>query len=334
MYTEISRGSFISTGVNKYIALPTDLDWMNVYNMTTAAAGLANGTATSFYWQRGMAANDGLVTLYNAAGLVNSTNLTLATPGFTLYNSSNPTTLAPIGFTAISAAAVPVVTTADTTTVALVAGDIVRLVNTQVGGPAVNQFGGVDFTVGAVVANTSFELLYGPQIVAGVAMISQYRKLTYDTVWYPRKRTISKIALGATTTITFTVTHDFIVGMKVRVHVPSVRGSTAFGTTQLNNLIGTVTAVDHTAGNNSITLDIDSTGFTAFNWPLTAVANMFSLPTVVPVGENSNVFNDTVTDDKFINGAAFGIILGGGTVSSPAGMNADVIYWTAGKSNL
>jgi hypothetical protein len=346
---DVVGGSFISTGNAKHIPIKISFDWMETYNWTVDTAQTVNGVIRTS-WYRGMPANDCNYTYFSAAATTINSATALgfpggAQPGYTLYNSGNTeyytnnytNLLQPIAITAISNAAAPLVTTADTTTVALVAGDIVRLSNTN---PQVGQFGGIDFTVGNVVnANANFTLAYGPQVIAGAGMTGFYRKLKNDTPWIPRNRTISAITPGVTTVISMTVDHDFKVGEKVRFHIPTVRGSAAFGMVELDKHVGTILAINKVQGvTNTITVDIDSSAFTAFVWPLTAF-DRFTAPTVCPIGEtavdhiDTTWFGtDTITDDKKINTSSTGIILGGNTtVVSPVGATGNVIYWKAGN---
>jgi hypothetical protein len=328
MYTEIHRGSFTSTGANKFIPLVTDVDWMNVYNMTAAAAGPVANNMVKFYWQRDMADNNALMDGYliGTAVAYTDTALNLGVGGFKLYNSYSDSMTSPIAFTNVSNATPPVVLTGTTT--GLVAGDIIRMAN----GVGVNQLMGIDFTVGTVVGATSFELAYGPTVVTAAApgATAVWRKLYYDAAWYPKKRTIAAVTVGTSTIVRLTVTHGYVVGQKVRFMVPQTRGSSLFGMPELDGLMGTITAIN--TATNTITVDIDSTGFTAFAYPLTAI-DRFTVPQVIPVGEDSNLMTNTTTDDAVMNMSARGIILAGGA-SSPGGFLGDVMFWTAGKSNL
>lgn len=334
MYTEIQRGSFTSTGANKYIPLVTDVDWMEVYNYTTINAGPAGTTATRFYWQRGMADNDGFVTLYNGAGtfLIDATSAGLAVPGFTLYNSGDNPLLSPVTVTGITSASPLVVATGTTT--GLAAGDIVRLISTV----GATQLDGIDFEIGAVTPSTSFTLNNTFSTMASTAASpganAAYRKLKYGYQWSPSRRFITKITKGSSTIVTMSVAHPYKVGMKVRFRIPAVRGSSAWGMTELDNMIGTITAINASDGTytNTITVDIDSSSFTTFVWPATTI-DRFTAASVCVVGENSNSLIYTSSDDAVMNTAERGIILGAGAMS-PAGVNNDVIYWKAGKSNI
>jgi hypothetical protein len=115
------------------------------------------------------------------------------------------------------------------------------------------------------------------------------------------------------------VTHGFSVDEVVRFIVPS-----DFGMTQLDNLTGKITAVNTTT--NTITVDIDSSAFTAFAWPAASSAPL-NFAQVVPVGiDGSNSVSDATDNVSFI-----GMELGAGA-DGPAGSSSDVIYWRAGKA--
>lgn len=334
MYTEIHRGSFIADGNSKYLPFTTDVDWMNVYNWTATIP--TNNTGFEFYWQRGMADGEALIKYWNGAStaLLSNTASNLGVPGFTLYNSTDDGLTAPVTVTQVTAGNPPVVTTGSTA--GLVTGDIVRLQAIQGG----NQISSMDFTIDTINPGVSFRLPYMRQIVlAAAGAPSAWRKVKYDAVWYPRKRTITKISAlpadATKTVITMSVTHGFVVGQTVRFKLPAVRGSAAFGMEQLDGVTTTVTAINQADADgitNTITVDINCAGYTAFSYPLTAI-DRFTFPQVIPVGEDSNLMTATTSDDAPINTGAYGIILGAG-ITSPAGQLNDIIYYTAGKSNL
>lgn len=320
----IFNGSFTSTGVAKTLVLRGDLDSIEVWNATELAAANAN-RGVSYYWQKGLAANNGIVSLRNAgATAVNSTtSAALGVPGFTLVDSSITTPGAIVATTDIGTTAHRVLTA---TTTGLSVGSIVRLSNMT--GAA--EFNGMDYTVTAVNAGVSFDIAYTPVTVAAAAA-GQYRIIPADTLFYPRNRYIASISQAAQAVVVLTVTHNLQIGQQIRFHVPAM-----YGMVELEGLTGNIVAVNTTT--NSITVDIDTTGFTAFAWPLTAVAaaSAHTLPQIVPVGENTATAlaatppADILTDAT-INTGYIGIILGAG-ITSPAGSNGDVIYWRATSS--
>ena len=313
--TILQQGRFTSTGVSKLLSIRSDVDWIKVINLTTTAAAGA-GTGISFYWQRGMAQGTAIEESKTAVTGA-SVKSVVATGGVTLTDTTVMQTLAPVVITSITNAAPGVVATGSTA--GLVNGDVVRL-SSVVGA---KQLEGIDFTIGAVIANTSFTLANMPAIVAANApgAAAVYKKVSYDAYWYPRYRYVCAITQAASAVVTTTVDHGYTVGQELRMTVPA-----AFGMQEMNNLSVTVTAI--TA--STFTINVDSTGFTAFAFPLTAVAP-FSPAMVTTIGEAAVVPYESLLDDTTLNIGVLGVTLPAG-VDSPAGVNTDVVYWVAGKS--
>lgn len=320
--TIIQQGRFTATGATTILNIRSDVDWIRVYNSTVSYAAGAD-TGAEFYWQRGMAQGRGTIYVKESTIDALTVGQIAAQAGFTLIDQSIQTLGPVVALSAISNAATPVVSTANTA--GLSDGDVVRLYNVTGG----QQLGGIDFTIGSVVANTSFTLAFMAQIAA--ATTGSYRKVNFNPLFYPRRRFISKIAsVGTTTVITMTVTHQFTVGQEVRFVIPTV-DATHYGMTELNGVQASIIAVDLV--NNSITIDLDSSGFTAFAFPLTSSPG-FTPAQVVPVGEDTATalnLNVDILGDATENQGIIGIQMAAGTLS-PAGVANDVIFWVAGKS--
>ena len=316
----LQQGRFTSTGVAVTLNIRSDVDWMWVYNYTVINAGTADNGA-KYYWQRGLNDNDGIITAYNAAGtaVTMATSASVPVNGFTLADTSGNPMGGSVALTGITNGNPPQVNTASTA--GLIAGDVVRIFNTV----GAQQLGGMDFTINTVVANTSFLLRWMAQIANANPGAGTYRKVNWQSIFYPRNRYISAITQAASAVVTMTVTHGFTVGQEVRFKVPS-----EYGMTQIDGLTGTITAIS--AANNTITVDINSTAFTAFAFPLSAVgAAGFTQAQVVPVGEAADGAYANLLDDATENVSLIGMTLAAGT-RSPAGSNGNVIYWVAGKS--
>jgi len=315
MFETEFHGKFTSTGVTEIIKLPTGCDWIEVKNYTTTAAAGA-GTGIKFFWQEGMAADSAFETVKLAADQ-SASEVVVTTGGFTSVNSS-VISLGAINatVTAISAAATPVVS-ATFVAGSIVAGDTARLINI-VGG---QQVSGMDFTVGKVTGTTTFELAFMDQIVA--ATTGSYRVVKYTPLFSPGARFITKITSAAAAVVTFSVTHDFVVGEKLSLRVPA-----NFDMVEMNNLVGTITAVS--AANNTVTLDIDSSAFTTFAWPLSA-DDRFTPAQAVAAGRSTTAANLALPGNALSNDSYLGMALAAGT-NSPAGATSDVIYWRAGVS--
>jgi len=321
--TIIAQGRFTSSGAAQTIQLRESVDWMRVYNRTIADADQTTAVGVEYYWQRGFADGEGWE--YKKSNAANAANLSdfLASGGFTYVDSSaSPNGVLNATVTAVSNAAIPVVSNSGTN--GLVAGDIVRMINVA----GAQQLGGFDFTVGYnTLTSGTFSLDYMSQIVAGTT--GSWMKIKFDALYYPRRRAITKITKAASAVVTLSVTHGYKVGQKVRFIVPA-----AYGMIEMNGLQGTITAINTTTtSGNTITVDINSSSFTTFAWPLTAV-NPFTPAWVVPMGmDTAEALDDGVDilSDATLNTGYIGMTLAAGT-NSPAGATNDVIYWVAGKS--
>lgn len=303
----IEKGNFTSDGKKKYLALPFGATWIETLNQTTWLAAGADSVVKAEWQKTNIADYYGTATIKTTAtnALAPSAALTAAT-GFAEYDSGadNPLGTVDTG-TAISGDNPPIVSVVFDEG-EYNNGDIIRMTNVTGG----TQLNGLDFTIGSVDHTLDeFELSYMAPIVAATNCV--FYPVLYQDKFYPRTRYISAITLGTTTTIKMTVAHDFAVDDLVRLVVPQ-----QFGTKELNSLAVKVTAI--TTG--TITVDYDSTGFTAFTFPLTGV----SIPQYAQVVPMSPAVQ---------NDGEIGIVLQAGT-GAPAGSDGDVILWKAGDDSI
>jgi len=319
--TIIMQGRFTGTGSAIFIPLRSGISWMNLYNITQTQAA-SSGYNYQWYWQLGMPTNAGIG--YSFVSTTGTAPYYYTTNGFILIDTSlsipgsiNATV------TAVSTASIPVATNSGTNN--LVPGDVVTMINVA----GAQQLGGIHFTVGYnTLTSTTFSLDYMSQLAAA-GTTGSWAKVAFDPIYYPRRRYITKITRASQAVVTLSVTHGYQVGQIVRMHVPA-----AFGMVEMNNLQATIVAVNTTTtSGNTITLDIDSSAFTAFAFPTTAVYP-FTPAQVVPLGEDTPFAlaeNTNILSDATVNTAQIGMLLDGGT-NSPAGDANDVIYWTAGTA--
>jgi hypothetical protein len=320
MENQMQQGRFTSNGTARTLAIRSDVDWIEIWNATTMAAPGA-GTGVKFFWQRGMA-NDTAIEYVKTAVTGAIAPTIVATGGVSLTNTTVMSVSAPIALTAISNALPGVVTTGVPWGITLNNGDVVRLFSI-VGG---RQLESIDFQVGGVVPNTSFTLVNMPAIVAVAAPGANavWRKVSFDSYFYPRYRYICQITNAANAVVTTTVDHGYTIGQVVRMNVPEV-----FGMREMNGLQGTIIATPTPA---TFTLNIDSTAFAAFAFPLTAIAP-FTPATVVPFGDAAMTPYESILTGATLNTGLIGVTLAAG-VNSPAGVNTNVIYWRAGTSYI
>jgi hypothetical protein len=320
--TLLQQGKFTSDGTFKTIPLRGDVDSMWVYNFSQSAA--QNNLVIAAYWQRGMLDGSGLAFFKSGGADTMEVNILVPPFGFSLVDSTASPVGAQVAVTGTTNNIAPTVTAASV--VGLFDGSVVRLDSLD---NNLTNLSGFDFEITNVNSGAgTFDMKYPLyNIPNAVATAGFYRQIKFQPMFYPRNRVINAVIRGATTTIFFTVTHGYTVGQELRFSVTS-----DFGIIELNGLIGTVLAVDLAL--NSVTVNIDSSAFTAFQWPLAAAGLNFTFPQAVPMGEDTGYAlstNNNILDDATINTGFIGMQIGGGA-NTPCGAATDIIYWTAAKA--
>jgi hypothetical protein len=313
----VTSGKITSTGSRIYLPLPYGTDRFDLVNLTKLTAGGAN-TGVRYEWFRGFGDGEAIRHIKTAGTDAIAPGFMTA-GGFTEYNSSRNPIGALQAYAAISGDPIPRVTSV---THGLATGDIVRMIDTD----DARQLGGLDFTVTRFDAD-NFDLAHMDQIVAA-AVAGNFRLLKFAPIFYPSNRIITKVAIGATTLVTLSVDHNYVVGQVLRFIVPE-----AFGATQLNGLTGTITHINQTDGlsTNTVRVNINSAAFTPFAFPATASLGEFTPAQVIPVGKDAH--SDYVAADVATrNTSSFGLIIPAGA-NAPAGVANDVLYWTAYKTD-
>lgn len=325
------QGAFISTGAPYLITLRSGFSWMWVKNLTQIAAAAANQGIEFYFDPIAMANGSGIEysAITTAATGAMKASIMAANTGFFVYDSSIQSIGAMLPITSIDNSAIPVVSSTNTTGL-LANSTMVKIYNTA----GALQFAGMDFTVGAVVADTSFQLLYAPQIVAAAGPGS-YAIVPYNPIYYPQTRYITAITAQAGTgyaVVTTSIPHGFVVGQKIAFSIPSVT-STAFGMTQLDQQVGTVLSINTAVGTNTFVVNINVSGYSAFAFPLTTAPD-FTPALAIPAGIDTAVVyasNVSPTAPAYVDQAQTGVLLMNG-VNSPAGQTGDQIIWVAGTS--
>lgn len=318
------QGYFTSTGKNVKLNIPIGADTCNVWNYTVS--GLVTPTAGfRWRWQLGMPDYGGIIDFKNGSStVVNGINdLTSGKPGFLLFNDPDAAMSAPLAVTAVSNAAQFVVTAADTGD--LVDGDIVRLYDT---GTAFNTRG-FPFQVSNVVANTSFTIAWPLANAPGAIGAGGTFRIVYaspQTSVAPTNNFVIKVTQAAQAVVTFSVAHNYQVGQTVRFSIPN-----GFGMTELDGLSGTVLAIDTV--NNTITVDINTLGFSPFVWvdDLLVVHNWATCSPAYMNTAAANQFLVNPYNDARTNINERGLVLFAGDFG-PAGNDGDLIFWEVTSS--
>lgn len=339
----IGQGTYINGATLATINVPLNdrPDWFFVKDITNWGAQTTAANPIYSEWFSNMATGS-----YLALGQPSSTGTGVTTytsrgtsGGFTFYNQGNPPTFSNLAQTGITNTTF-VVTMANTGSIAV--GDYVRLIN-----PAGQlQLGGLVAQVTAVTTNTSITLGYiatavSAGLTVGAASTSGFIKKFIPNKFYPKQKQILYVSQATQAKVYFASQNDFTPGELVDFQIP-----TAFGMTQLNGLtaktIGParVLVVTNSATESSITLDRDTTGYTAFNYPTSATIQLGGSPPVcMPAGSGIVPLNGSATipqsppgtnlQDAFDNRNQYLMQIG----TSACGIASATMQWFAFKAD-
>lgn len=304
--TQIVTGSFVSTGNPINIVVPSSVNWFQLIDSTNAAAQ-TNGLFVKAFWSSDMPAGAAYFEI-NTAGTKALIGNYLTTNGVTPFSFGGPE-VAGTTFTGTAIINANPAVASSATTVPV--GSVVRILNPL----SMEQISGENFSVTASSAGASFTLGYlDASGFADPATTFSFTILNPTQAWQPQWRTITKITKASSAVITFGQAHNYVVGQLLRIKVPS-----AYGMSQINGLVGQVTAISTT--NNTVTVNINSTGFSTFAYPTSANAPSDQWAMAVPIGE----FPNTTSAVPFDNGGTMGLTLG----SNICGALNDQMYWIA-----
>jgi hypothetical protein len=358
-YQRQATGSFTSTGAAQYINLPFQPSQVWLYNYSSFATPANHGIPKA-YWNVAMGQGFAAVDLFNATpvlttGVVTSNGISTFSAGLSLqYGASQQI----IGATAAN----PIVF--NVTAHGYSVGDIVVFEGLfQSSTTGMPQIAGMPFRISAVGDADHFSVVWpggGSNYTAlsGSPAGATVKKVLYPFLYSPGVSFIEAITTGTTTTVVTTTPHNLLVGSEVAFRIP-----TAWGTAQLNSLPNTSLPgspiygyVVSVTNSTTVVVNINSTGFTAFNTNLT-VAQMVgqTFPQMIAVGDVNtggtaissgsalypppivngfNTINGPAINGAFVNNTSQGFIIGAGAAASDAssslvGANGNVIYWNA-----
>lgn len=342
-FTILDGGSFTSTGAGVKIPLPSSADYFKIVNVTQMAAAGTTCVAAEWFGSKfgagATAANDGI--RWRKAGtnaiLIDTFATATATNGFT-YVTTAPVVEAQAAnaITAISAANPAVVTQTNT----YADGDFVRIYNTT-----------GDLTIGGMVFQISSTsgagyTLLGLANIAGnglaAATAGNTRRVSNFAAVDPEFLYVTNISQATQAVVSLSVdpANFYVVGNKVHLSVPS-----SFGMTQADQLTGTILAINAVAASGNIgaynvTLDIDSSAFTAFAFPASALSPTTRLfATMAPAGSKTSFDPVTLVQTGYeFNLTPFHtgqftpyMLIGGGGAGNASGAANDIINWASYK---
>lgn len=295
-----------ATPIAQNIPMTAKPDWVFVKDTTNWGAQSTAANPVYSEWFSSMAAGS-----YLALGQPSATGASVTTyasqgtsGGFSFIDQSHPPTFTRVAVSAVNGTTF-VVSTANTA--GLNVGDTVRLINVagaqQVSGPNLYQ-------ITAIVANTSITLGYAASassagLTVGNGTTGFYQKV-YPGQFLPNTLPVAYITQAAQAVVYFFRQNPYTPGELVDFQIP-----TPYGMTQLSNLTAKsgsgpfssnpagaarVLSVTNSATVSSITIDVDTTGFTAFQFPTSAAFAGGASPAVcVPAGSGVVPLNGSAT---------------------------------------
>ncbi len=332
-FTILDGGSFTSAAVGVKINLPSSADYFKTWNVTQLAAAspsvVVGGEWFGAKFGAGAsAANSGLrwKKSGSSAILIDSFSTSTASNGFT-YVESSPFVEAQAAnaITAITAASPAVVTQTNTYS----DGDYVRIYNTT----GMLQYGGMVFQISSVSgAGYSLIGLRAAGYAAGTA--GNTRRISKFAAVDPEFLYVTEITKASSAVVRLSVDPSpfYAVGMKIRFSVPA-----SYGMSEINGLTGTITAVS--AAQYTLTVNIDSSAFTTFAFPLSSASPTAALfATIAPAGAQTSYNPVTLVQtgydfqkQPFHTGQFTPYMYLAGGADSPAGALNDVINWMSYK---
>lgn len=364
-YSRMAKGSFTSTGGAQVVNLPFRPDAVELWNYSVFTTPANHGVPYA-YWDVNMGQGYAVEQVFNATPVLTTDYVT--SNGISTFSAGQLLQYGPqLQISGITKASPAVVTTGSNH--GLASGDVVILTGlAQSATTGMQQIAGIPFTV-TVTGATTFTIPWNTNqsnytALSGSPSGAYVRKVLYPYLYEPGVSFISAITTGTTTTIDTTAGHNFVVGQEVAFRIPS-----AYGTTQLNSLPNSTTPGSPIYGYvvavtdyNTVVVNINSTGYTAFNsnQPYLSYQSGLQFPQIVAVGDVNtggvqissgsalypppyvspisttkvNTINGPAILGAYINNTAQGFVVGAGagvndTSSVLVGANGNVIYYRA-----
>lgn len=383
-YSKIAKGhlTVTATGAAQIQYLPFTPELVYFTNYTLANTNATSQNIISAMWDVSMGQGFAVVQGYNgSSALIYDV---VATNGISTFSAGIGEQFGTvnqhgsgIGDFAINTAAAAQITT--TNAHGLTSGNVVIFSNlAQTATTGMQQIAGIPFVV-TVTGTTTFTIPWNTNqsnytafnTATSTGNVGSYKQLLYPALYAPSVSFISAITLANPAMISLTTPGNFVVGQEVAFRIPNI-----WGTTQLNSLpnntipgqpiYGVVQSVSASLTTPTITVNINSSGYTAFNSNQTFASYIGEkFPQVIPVGDfnsggaaysGGNLYpspqfwnGQTATLASSINGpgiqGAFanntnqGFIIGSGagrvlTTANLSGVTNNVLYWQAFATDL
>ena len=317
--TLIEQGYFTSDGTTKQIPLSGGANYFKTLNYTQAATTNATGRGVQFEWFDTFSPDYALET--KKTNSTDALNMVVVTSGGFTYVQDRPAPEAAKTGTVISLAAGAVCSVASH---GYAIGDRVRIY----GNVVMKQISGMEFTITAVTTN-DFTLGYLDTSAFALAESGfTVRRIAKYAEVLPEFHFITKVTQAVQGVVTFSSTHNYQLG-----DVLYFRINSQFGMVELNQVSAKVVAVS--TANNTVTLDLNTSSFTAFAFPLATLYPNILFPVGTVSGKNGLVDNYFSINpvpfplNPYRTAATYPYMSLAPGAQSPAGSTSDLIYWQA-----
>jgi hypothetical protein len=330
-FTIVTQGTFTqpSTAITNYIPLQSGADYFKTFNLTQMAAAAPTACVAGEWFGGGLTANnDGLRWTKTGSSVISIDKFSNATAsnGFT-YVTSLPAPQAALTGTTITNATPAVAAVVNTYS----EGDTVTIYNSV----GALMYSGMTFTISSV-SGTGFTLL-GLKTPGSAASAFSVRKVAPFEPVEPSFLYVTAITQAAQAQVTTSQVNNVFVGQKFEFTIPG-----SFGMVQLNNFNrpqNNPVVVTSIIDPYNFTIDVNTTGFTPFAFPLTSLSPTAQLfATIAPAGQSAmyNPITHVTTGYNFTQGpfrsgifVPYMLIPAG--AQSPGGIAGDVIVYQAFK---
>lgn len=311
-FTIIDGDSFTSTGAGVKINVPGNADYFVTNNLTQAATTQATGRVVKAEWWKDQTAKgNALVT--GKEDTANILNQSLITSGGFTFVQSLPDPESEIPGTVITKANPAVATTS---TQGYSNGDRVRIY----GNVAMKQIGGMDFTVSSVTSTSITLLGLDASGFSGAETGFKVRRISDDPAVSPEAMFVTGISTDPQAVVSVSIAHNYQVGQLIHFSVPA-----SFGMSEIDQLSAEIVSVS----TYSMTVDLDSQGFSAFAFPASSGSPTTRLFATVGSAGQRNSYN--VDEVPFKSGEFLPYMFLAGGAQSPAGSASDIVEWAAYK---
>lgn len=340
-FTIVSQGYYKqpSTATNFIVPLPSGADYFKMYNYTKTIANAPTGAFMGEWFGGGItASNDGI--RWGKAGstavIVDNFQNASSNPsgGFTYVTNNQVAPQAALTGTTITKAAAAVASVTNTYS----EGDSVIIYNAV----GMEQISGMTFTISSVTGSQFTLLGLNSSAFATSATAFSVRRIAQSPQAFtepvsPTFLYVTAVTQGVNAQVTYSQKHNLVVGQKIEFSVPA-----SYGMVQLNNYYQAQSKpiiVASVVDAYNITLNIDTTNYTAFALPASSGSPTTQLfATSAPAGQSATynpVTGVTTGYDfsvvPFKSGLFVPCMLVTAGQYSPGGQANEVLVWEAYK---